>query len=76
MTVTINDEYGIRTYEDVVAVDFIDKENCENIAGRQLSENELKKIRFAILPLPFLPQSEELALIVNEITNGLNSEVV
>lgn len=68
MTLTIQHEgQPPRVYENVVAVDFIDKENCENIAGRELSKEELDKIEHAISGCEYFPTEIELLQIIEEL---------
>ena len=54
-------------YENVVGVDFIDKENCENVAGRELTKEELEKIEHAISNCEYFPTETELEQIIEEV---------
>ena len=68
MTVTIRHEGREPVvYENVVGVDFIDKENCENAAGRELSSKELEKIGRAIDNCEYFPTETELKQIIEEL---------
>ncbi len=68
MTITIRHEGRAPVvYENVVGVDFIDKENCENVAGRELSKEELEKIEHAISNCEYFPTETELKQIIEEV---------
>lgn len=68
MTLIIHHEgEAPRVYENVVAVDFIDKENCENQAGRELTKAELNKIGDAIKNCEQFPTETELKQIIEEL---------
>ena len=68
MKITITHEDGVpHTYENVVGVDFIDRENCENVAGRELTEKELSGIEHAISNCEYFPTQDDLRIIVREI---------
>ena len=54
-------------YLDVVGVDFIDKEACERVAERQLTNEELLKIEHAISGCEYFPTESELRQIIEEI---------
>ena len=68
MTITIRHEGRAPVvYENVVGVDFIDKENCENVAGRELSKEELGRIEHAIANCEYFPTETELKQIIEEV---------
>ena len=54
-------------YENVVGIAFIDKEQCESIAGRELSKEELLKIEHAIDGCEYFPTEIELCQIIEEL---------
>ena len=66
--VTITHEDG-RTYEyeDVVGIDFIDKEFCEQVADRELTDTELNYIENAIDCCEHFPDDIDLRQIINEM---------
>ena len=68
MTITIqHDNEEPHVYKNVVGVDFIDKENCENVAGRELSNSELGKIERVIGNLEYFPTETELIQIIEDL---------
>ena len=68
MTITIqHDGEAPRVYENIVAVDFIDKENCENVAGRELTKDELDKIERVVSNCEYFPTETELKQIIEEL---------
>jgi hypothetical protein len=68
MTITITHEDGVtRTYENVVGIDFFDKSDCESIADRKLSDEELKDVEHAINSCEYFPTSIELLQIIEEV---------
>jgi len=70
MTVTIKHSDGIEyTYEEVVGIDFIDKEFCEAVAGRELSDEELKYLEHAIDGCEYFPDDTDLKQIIEEMDN-------
>lgn len=67
-TVTITHDNGRQyVYEDVIGIDFIDKEFCETVAGRKLSEYELNYIENAIDNCETLPDDIDLTQIIAEM---------
>ena len=68
MTLTIRHEGRAPVvYENVVGVDFIDMENCNNVAGRELSKEELEKSERAISNCEYFPTETDLNQIINEL---------
>lgn len=66
-TVTITHNDGrTSVYEDVVGIDFIDKEFCETVAGRKLSDKELRWIENAIDGCEDFPNEFDLQQIIEE----------
>lgn len=70
MTVTIKHSDGREhTYEEVVGIDFIDKEFCEAVADRELSDEELKYLEHAIDGCEHFPDDTDLKQIIEEMDN-------
>ena len=68
MTITIQHEgEAPHVYENIVAVDFIDKENCENVAGRELAKDELDKIERVVSNCEYFPTETELKQIIEDL---------
>lgn len=66
-TVTVTHEDGrTQVYEEVVGIDFVDKEYCELIAGRELSDKELKWVENAINGCSDFPDEQDLKQIIDE----------
>ena len=66
-TVTITHDDGrVTTYEEVVGIDFIDKEFCETVAGHELSDEELKWVEDAIDGCSDFPDETDLKQIIDE----------
>ena len=68
MTVTIrHSDGGIHVYEDVVGINFIDKDLCETVADRELSDKELKYIENAVDGCEHFPDDTDLEQIIEEM---------
>lgn len=68
MTLTIqHEDRPPIVYENVVAIDFFDKENCEHMVGRELSKEELEKIEHAVSGCEYFPTEIELLQIIEEL---------
>lgn len=68
MTITIQHECEAPSvYKNIVAIDFIDKENCENVAGRKLTKDELDKIERVVSNCEYFPTEIELKQIIEEL---------
>jgi len=69
-TVTITHEDGTsHVYEEVVGIDFIDKEFCEQVADRELTDTELNYIENAIDGCEHFPDHFDLRQIIEEMGN-------
>ena len=69
-TVTITHENGTtHVYEEVVGIDFIDKEFCEQVADRELTNKELDYIENAIDGCEHFPDHFDLKQIIEEMDN-------
>lgn len=75
MTVTVRHSDGrVNIYDDVVGIDLIGKDQCEQIAGRELSDEEVKYISNAILDCAYFPNDTDLAQIIEEMNREVNNE--
>ena len=74
MTVTVKHSDGrVNTYNNIVGIDLIDKSLCEQAAGRELSDKELKYISNAIADCEYFPTFSDLEQIVEEMNREVNN---
>ena len=68
--VTVTHEDGrTHEYEDVIGIDFIDKEFCEQVANRELTASELNYIDNVIDCCEALPDHFDLKQIIEKMDN-------
>lgn len=68
MTITITHKDGTTSvYENIVGVNFIDKDLCEFVADRELTEDELDYIENAIDGCEHFPDDTDLEQIISDM---------
>lgn len=74
MRVTVTHSDGrTNVYDDIVGIDLIGKDQCERVAGRQLSDEEVKYISNAISNCEYFPNETDLAQIIEEMNREVNN---
>lgn len=74
MTVTVKHSDGrVSIYNNIVSINLIDKSLCEQAAGRELSDKELKYISNAIDGCEYFPIFSDLEQIVEEMNREVNN---